>query len=625
MSHQPPFRRLGRALVLVSAMLAAIGLLVIPAAAQPSANGSGKIEKSLAAALDAKGSADFYVEFSDQADLSAAAAIADWDQRGKAVVAALQRTAEASQSDVRKQLKLARTPYQPFWVGEHDPGPRRQRGAGRDPGVARQRHAAAVAADVRAAEARTRARPRRRSTPSSGASTAISADEVWSTFGVRGEGIVVANIDTGVAVRPPRARRQVPRQHRRRHVRPQLQLVRPVERLRQPVPGAVRQQRPRHAHDGHHGRRRRRRQPDRRRARRQVDRRQGLRDQQLLRRRAAGLRPVDPRADRPRRREPAARPAAEHRQQLVGRRRRRPLVPATRSTPGARPGIFPAFSNGNAGPGCDTAGSPGDYAERYAVGAFDINGAIAGVLQPRRRPTSGGIKPNIAAPGVNVRSSITGGGYAAFNGTSMASPHVAGTVALMWSAAPALVGDIAATRGAARPDRGRHQRPDLRRHRRRTTTSGARASSTPSPRSTQSPRGPVGTLSGTVTNAGTGAPIAGATVHRRRPGRPDRRPPGRRHATRSTLPSAATRSRCRRSASAPAAATVTDHRGRDHHAGLRADPGAERHASAARSSSGVRPGGQRHGDHRRHAHRAGDHRRGRRATRSRACRTAATR
>ena len=54
------------------------------------------------------------------------------------------------------------------------------------------------------------------------------------------------------------------------------------------------------------------------------------------------------------------------------------------------------------------------------------------------------IQPNIAAPGVNVRSSVNGGGYGAFNGTSMAAPHLSGTVALMWSAAPALIGDITA-------------------------------------------------------------------------------------------------------------------------------------------------------------------------------------
>jgi subtilisin family serine protease len=108
-------------------------------------------------------------------------------------------------------------------------------------------------------------------------------------------------------------------------------------------------------------------------------------------------------------------------------------------------GIFPAFSNGNSGPSCNSSGSPGMYLNSYSSGAFDINNVIAS-FSSRGPGVNGDIKPNLAAPGVNVRSSVPGNTYANFSGTSMASPHTAGTVALMWSAAPALSGDIAATR-----------------------------------------------------------------------------------------------------------------------------------------------------------------------------------
>ncbi|MBW5248309.1 S8 family serine peptidase [Streptomyces sp. P01-B04] len=107
-------------------------------------------------------------------------------------------------------------------------------------------------------------------------------------------------------------------------------------------------------------------------------------------------------------------------------------------------GIFPAFSNGNAGPYCDTAGSPGAYTNTYASGAFDSNNKIAS-FSSRGPGVDGTVKPNIAAPGVNVRSAVPGGGYAAKSGTSMASPHTAATVALLWSAAPGLRGDVPAT------------------------------------------------------------------------------------------------------------------------------------------------------------------------------------
>ena len=107
-------------------------------------------------------------------------------------------------------------------------------------------------------------------------------------------------------------------------------------------------------------------------------------------------------------------------------------------------GIFPAFSNGNSGPSCNTSGSPGMYTNSYSSGAFDINNTIAS-FSSRGTGENGAIKPDLAAPGVNVRSAWTGGGYNSISGTSMASPHTAATVALMWSASPALHGDIAET------------------------------------------------------------------------------------------------------------------------------------------------------------------------------------
>ncbi|MCM2576806.1 S8 family serine peptidase [Streptomyces meridianus] len=107
-------------------------------------------------------------------------------------------------------------------------------------------------------------------------------------------------------------------------------------------------------------------------------------------------------------------------------------------------GIFPAFSNGNSGPNCNTSGSPGMYTNAYSSGAFDINNTIAS-FSSRGTGENGAIKPDLAAPGVNVRSAWTGGGYNSISGTSMASPHTAATVALMWSASPALQGDVAET------------------------------------------------------------------------------------------------------------------------------------------------------------------------------------
>jgi subtilisin family serine protease len=173
-------------------------------------------------------------------------------------------------------------------------------------------------------------------------------------------------------------------------------------------------------------------------------------------------------------------------------------------------GIFPAFSNGNSGPGCGSSGSPGDYVNTYAAGAFDIGNNIAGFSSRGPSAFGGEIKPNIAAPGVDVRSSVPGG-YASFSGTSMASPHVAGTVALIWSAAPALIGDIDGTRALL--DQTAIDTDDQQ-------CGGTAADNNVWGEGRldafaavdQAPRGPTGTLQGVVTDASNGNPLPGAAI-----------------------------------------------------------------------------------------------------------------
>jgi subtilisin family serine protease len=111
-------------------------------------------------------------------------------------------------------------------------------------------------------------------------------------------------------------------------------------------------------------------------------------------------------------------------------------------------GIFPAFSAGNSGSRCGTLGSPGDYQESFASAAVNSSGTIATFSS--RGPSDYGhtpyTKPNIAAPGVSVCSSIpTNSWSCSYSGTSMASPHTAGAVALLWSCNAALVGQVDAT------------------------------------------------------------------------------------------------------------------------------------------------------------------------------------
>ncbi len=111
-------------------------------------------------------------------------------------------------------------------------------------------------------------------------------------------------------------------------------------------------------------------------------------------------------------------------------------------------GIFFVAAAGNEGPGCDSLETPpGNYDIVFSVGAINAAGDLAEFSSrgPDTQSPDTSSSPELLAPGVDVLSAWPGEQWEFAPGTSMATPHVAGVAALMWSANPNLRGDIDAT------------------------------------------------------------------------------------------------------------------------------------------------------------------------------------
>ncbi len=107
-------------------------------------------------------------------------------------------------------------------------------------------------------------------------------------------------------------------------------------------------------------------------------------------------------------------------------------------------GIVSFFPAGNSGPNCETVGAP-DYANTTLVGATDSTDAAAGFSSRGPADVTGLTKPDVSAPGVGVWSAYNDGTIGGMSGTSIAAAHVSGLAALIWSAQPDLIGDVQLT------------------------------------------------------------------------------------------------------------------------------------------------------------------------------------
>lgn len=466
---------------------------------------SSKVRDQVETELADKGRTDFWVHFGDRPDMSRFSQIGDLDERRIALYEELTATAEASQKQVRAMLEDAGVDYQAFWATNAI------KVTGGDEQLVTQLASSSEVAgiypsfEVQAPDPKPEKNPVFTPYAVEWGVADINADDVWSQYGITGEGIVVGSIDTGVQWDHP----ALVNQYRGNNGDGTF-----THDYNWFDAAGYSPDEP-YDHDGHgshvtgtmvgsDG------------GENQIGVAPGAKwiaangccpsDAALIESGQWMLAPTDLEGNNA---DPTKAPHIVNNSWGTTIPSDEPFMEEIFEDWYAA-GIFGVFANGNNGPGCNTSGSPGSRTINYSVGNYTSSHTIAS-SSSRGPGQDGEVKPNISAPGTAVRSSVPGNGYDSYTGTSMASPHVAGAVALVWSAAPALVGDIEGTRALL--DSTAVDTEDLQ-------CGGTAAKNNVFGEGRldalalieAAPVGDAGTLTGTVTDAETGDPIQGAQV-----------------------------------------------------------------------------------------------------------------
>ncbi|MGQ9826236.1 MAG: S8 family serine peptidase [Roseiflexus sp.] len=386
----------------------------------------------------------FIVYLSTQADLSAAYGMTDWVERGRFVYRTLVEHAERTQRQLRAELSARGLVYRPFWIvnavyveGTLTDAQMLERRA--DVALVRADARLAVAPQV-SVQTSLDERCSSDGNPVCWNIRAIGADRVWNEFGITGEGVTVASIDTGVLGLHPALRDRYRGalgggmyDHNYNWYDPQGVFPMPVDQSGHGTHtiGTIVGGRPGGEQFGVA--------PGAQWIAAQGCDGSFCSESDLIAAAQWVLAPTDRNDRNPR---PDLRPMIVNNSWAGGGDD--PWY-AGYTAAWRAAGIFPVFAAGNGVGACGTIASPGDYPDVVAVGATDRGGSIAS-FSLRGPAADGRMKPDFVAPGDGgIYSAYLDNGYSTLRGTSMAAPHVSGVVALLYAANPALIGNYDAT------------------------------------------------------------------------------------------------------------------------------------------------------------------------------------